>query len=257
MCNPRRIRVTATRQINEAWEREVTRAVQLQGLVSGQARALQQLGPTVGAPALEVMQRLLTDGVPGWVRTDAGYRHDIEGGHVVYNPGQQTLEIVAECEDLITATGAHTAALSGLVQTEASQDGEGMYYTDWAGRPREVGEKQAQDDAQRKLDEEQRRLVGEAAERAEQEAAADVEAAARREAAERLARAEAERREQLAADARANLRQVGIRARQAFHQLLARSYQDAILAYARAQGALITCNDDRGDTIDIEFRITT
>lgn len=256
MCNPRRIQVTATRQINEAWEREVTRAVQLQGLVSGQARVIQQLGPTVGVPALEAIQQLLAEGVPDWQRTDAGYRHDVEGGYVVYDPLQQTIAIVAECEDLVTATGAHTEALSGLLQTEASQTGEGMYDVDgWGGRTREVGEKQAQDDVQRKLDEEQKRLVREIAEQAEKQATADVEAAARREAAKRLARAEAERREQLAADARANLRQVGMRTRQAFHQLLARGYQDAILAYASAHGAVVTCNDDQGDTIDIEFRM--
>jgi hypothetical protein len=249
MCNPRRIQVTATRQINEAWEREVTRAVQLQGLVSGQARVLQQLGPTVGVPALDALQRLLDEGSPDWRPTEAGYRH------VVYDPRQRTLEIVAQCEDLVTTTGAHTELLTGLVQAEASQTGEGVYYDDWAARTREMGEKQAQDDAQRKLDNQQRQLVREAAQQAEDEAAAGVESSALRETARRHARVQAERREQLAADARANLRQVGVRARQAFHQLLARAYQQAILAYARAHGAAITCNDDQGETIEIEFRL--
>ncbi len=257
MCNPRRIRVTATRQVNQAWEHEVTRAVQLQGLVSGQARALQQLGPTVGVPALQAMQQLLSEGVPGWERSAAGYRHDVEGGHVVYDPAAQTIEIVAECEASVTATGAHTEALSGLLRTEASQTADGQFYDDgWRGLTREVGEKKAQEDAERKLDKEQQRLLREATEDAEQQAAGNVEAIARQEAEERLAQAEAERREQLAADARASLRQVGMRARQAFHQLLARGYQDAILEYAQAHGAIITCNDDQGDTIDIEFRMS-
>ena len=257
MCNPRRICVTATRQINEAWEREVTRAVELQGLVSGQARALQRLGPTVGVPALQAMEQLLAEGAEGWERIDGGYRHDVEGGYIVYDPAAQTIEIVAECEDTVTATGAHTEALSGLVQSEATQEGAGMYYSDgWGGRTKVAGEKQAEDDAQRKLDEEQRRLLREAAEQAEHEATAGVETVARQEAEQRLAQVEAERREQLAADARANLRQVGTRARQAFHQLLARGYQAAILEYARAHGAIVTCSDDQGDTIDIEFRVT-
>src|SRR5262249_57039713 len=50
MCNPRRVRITATRELAEAWQREVTRSVQLRGRVVGEARARQALGDALSTP---------------------------------------------------------------------------------------------------------------------------------------------------------------------------------------------------------------
>ena len=48
MCNPRRVTVTATRDIAEAWRREVSRTVQLTEQVTGEARLRQTLSSRLG-----------------------------------------------------------------------------------------------------------------------------------------------------------------------------------------------------------------
>ena len=41
MCNPRRVTITATRELAEAWRQEVSRTVELTGRVAGEARVHQ------------------------------------------------------------------------------------------------------------------------------------------------------------------------------------------------------------------------
>ena len=43
MCNPRRVKVTATREIQECWQREVERRVELSEEVVGEAGQARQL----------------------------------------------------------------------------------------------------------------------------------------------------------------------------------------------------------------------
>jgi hypothetical protein len=89
MCNPRRVSITATRELAEAWRREVSRTVQLRGRVVGEARVRQALGPTLGVPARRALDAALAGGVEGWREVEGGYRHDVEGGYVVYRPDEQ------------------------------------------------------------------------------------------------------------------------------------------------------------------------
>ena len=49
MCNPRRVEVTATRAIAEAWERAVRRAASRRGTVRGEVRIRQSLAASLGA----------------------------------------------------------------------------------------------------------------------------------------------------------------------------------------------------------------
>ena len=50
MCNKRQVKIMATQQLCEAWQREVTRTVQLSGRVTGEARVRQPLDGTLGGP---------------------------------------------------------------------------------------------------------------------------------------------------------------------------------------------------------------
>jgi hypothetical protein len=59
----------------------------------------------------------------------------------------------------------------------------------------------------------------------------------------------------LEARAAERLEAVGLRCRQAFHQVLARAYRDAILAYARRQGAEVVHDREDDGTLEIEFRL--
>ena len=66
MCNPRRVTVTATPDIAEAWQREVCRTVQLAERVTGEARLRQALSSHLGSPALRALEARLAAGTPGW-----------------------------------------------------------------------------------------------------------------------------------------------------------------------------------------------
>lgn len=255
MCNPRRVRVTATRELNEAWQREVTRTIEMRERVRGEARVRQQLDTALGTPTLRALESALVEDA-SWVEVDEGYRYDLEGGYVIYLLEERALEIVAVLEDDIVTTEQETRLLQGRVTAEISAEGEGRYYDDgWGGRTLEVGEKDAQAAAQRQLEEQSRAKLEQAGIEAESEVAAEIEAAARHKATERLQQQAGDRQTALAQQARQHLETVGLRGRQVFHQVLARAYRDAILAYARRHGAEnIHCQEGE-DVVEIEFNI--
>ncbi len=254
MCNPRRIRVAATRRLNEAWQREVLRTVSLSENVMGEARVRQSLGATLGGPTLRALELAMAADDSGWTEVGEGYRYNVEGGYVIYLIEERALEIVATLADVVEARGDASEVLEGTVEDEISVKGEGRYYDDgWGGHTREKAEKAARTDAEQKLEEAVQAKVDEAKETAESQAAGDVEAQAHAQAEEHLLEQAAERREQLARRAVEHLETVGLRCRQAFHQVLARGYRDAILAYAKRNGAGgIQCHEN-GDVVDIEF----
>src|SRR5438105_3473827 len=115
MCNPRRVTTTLTRDLAEAWQREVSRTVELRTRVTGEARIRQPLETSIGAPALRALQLALAAGDSGWRPVDEGYRFDVEGGYVVYLIDQRALEIVAVLEDEVEAQGKASEVLSGQV----------------------------------------------------------------------------------------------------------------------------------------------
>ncbi|AFZ01318.1 hypothetical protein [Calothrix sp. PCC 6303] len=256
MCNPRRIRVTATRQLNEAWQREVSRTVELQGQVTGEARVRQPLDSTLGVPALKALESALADENSGWTEVGEGYRYDVEGGYVLYLVDEQALEIVATLSDEIQVSAQAARTIEGSLNTAISTEAEGRYYDDgWGGRTEEVAQREAQTAAQRELDEIARSQIERMGNEAEAQAASDIEAAARTQAELELQQQAAQRQAALSAQARQHLDTVGVRCRQAFNQVLARAYRDAILAYARRNGAdNIQCSED-GNIIDIEFNL--
>ncbi|MGK7877961.1 MAG: molecular chaperone DnaJ [Xenococcaceae cyanobacterium] len=256
MCNPRRIRVTATRQLDRAWQREVSRTVQLHEQVIGEARVRQPLDSTLGVPALRALESALAADESGWTEVEEGYRYEVEGGYVTYLIDDQVLEIVAVLEDEVHSSGKETRQLEGVVRTEISAEGEGKYYDDgWGGRTREVAEKEAQTAAQRELDEVAGSQIEQATREAEAQASEEIESAARAQAEDQLQQIAAERRAVLSEQARQHLDTVGLRCRQAFHRVLAQAYRDAILAYARRNGAEnIQCSEEE-NIVEIEFSL--
>jgi hypothetical protein len=256
MCNPRRVNVTATQEIRDAWERTVRRTVALSGDATGEARVRQPLDATVGAPALATLESLLARGQPGWQAVEDGYRFDVPGGYVIYHPEDRSLEIVATLREELRVIGEAQAQLGGVVQAEVTAQGEGRYYDDnYGGRTEADARRDAEADARRKLEEARREEVRRAQEGAEAEASGAVEAEARREAERRMQGASAALREELRRRAQALLETVGHLCRQEINRMLALAYRDAILAYARANGAsAIDCRD--GDEyLEIDFLI--
>lgn len=260
MCNPRRVNVTATRELAEAWQREVAASVTVSGEVQGHAEVRQSLAESLGAPAARALQQLLTrpDGVEGWHEEGGAYRFDVEGGFVRYNPAERELEIVATRQASIEVEGRGSRTVEGVTRGTATGSGEGRFWDDgYGGRNETVGQQEAQQNADQDMERDAQRQISEDQQRAADAIGEDVRADAQADGQRRFAELSTERREELNREARARLNAVGVRGRQAFHQLLAQAYRDVLLAYARQQGGEVVTCDDRGDVLEIELRLPT
>lgn len=255
MCNPRRVRVRATRQLAQAWEQEVRRQVTRSGQAVGEARVREPLGASVGAPALVALNSVLAD-APGWEQHDGTFRHEIDGGRVVYHPLTRELEIVATAIDDVEVSGEASVTVRGEVADTVEAEGVGTYYDDnYGGITRADAQRAAQQDAERALDTTGRQRIQQAQQTADELEGSAVAAQAEARAAAALAEATAARADELRRDAAARLSAVGIHGRNLFHQALAVAYRDAILAYARSRRAdRISCTDQDG-VVEIEFEL--
>jgi FtsH ternary system domain X2 len=256
MCNPRKIRIRATRELAEAWDQEVRRQVIRRGSAVAEVRVREPLESSVGGPTLVALAAVL-DRAEGWWQDDDGvYRHDVTGGYIAFDPGTRELEIVARESAEVSAVGEAVATVRAEFADTVEAEGVGTYYDDgWRGRTREVAERDAQHELDRSL------LAAADARRRQARADADRDAGqavseqAERDADAGLAAASAARGEELRAQATASLTAVGIEGRNLFHRALAEAYRDAMLAYARARHAdNIRCRED-GGVLEIEFEM--
>lgn len=255
MCNPRRIRVHATRDIADSWEAEVRRQVVRRGEATGEARVRESLSATLGAPTLAALAQVLGR-TAGWERDGEGFRHALDGGYIRYLPGSRELEIVAQAVAEVEASGEASAVVRGELRDSLRAEGEGVHYDDnWGGITAADARRAAEQAAQRELDRQVEALLEAARDEADQARGAALDAAAASRADAELARRAAERGEALRRVAAGRLVSVGIQGRALFHQALADAYRDAILAYARARGAEgVVCRED-GGVLRIEFEI--
>jgi len=238
MCNPRRIQVTLTRQVQEAWEREVSRAVDISDTITGEARIRQSLDDSLGGPALMALQSLLANGFEGWQEdSDGNFRHLVNDGYVVYRPDDRQLEIVAIAHQDVCETGCASERLTGVLSEEIETIGEGQYYEDeWGGHTREKAERNAQQAAEAGIQTLVNDRLTNQADAAEQAHAEDLIQRAEDDARQRLSQRAEALTPELQQRARERLETVGIRGRQVFHRILAHAYRDALMGLARRQG---------------------
>ncbi len=259
MCNPRRVQVTATRQANEAWEREVERVAEVVAALTGEARIRQALDATLGGSALLALQNALAQGFPGWTeQEDGSFRHEVEGGYVVYFPDDHSLEIVATLSEELRAQGTVRERLRGTVADTLEVQAEGHYYEDgWGNRTRDRALEEARQASEAELDRTAQSRLAQAATAAEQEHEAALQQQARQAAQQEWEQQAQERRRELSRRATAELTQVGIRARQAFHRLLAHAYRDALLSLARRRGVTpdAITRTETDEYLEIEFML--
>jgi hypothetical protein len=227
------------------------------GAAIGEARVREPLGSSVGAPALAALESVL-DATPGWEHheDDDTYRHDIDGGMVVYHPTTRELEIVATASDQVEVSADASARIGGDLVGAVEAEGVGTYYDDnWGGITPEDAERAAQAAAQQALDAAAREREERERAQAEEREGGAVESQAEERARAALAAATAARVEQLRAEAAARLIAIGIEGRNLFNQALGTAYRDAILAFARARYAEgISCTENSG-IVDIEFEL--
>jgi len=250
------VRVTLTRQLNQAWQREVSRSVELREHVTGEARIRQPLDSTLGTPALRALEATLAADDSGWREVEDGYRYEVDGGYVTYLIEEQALEIVAVLADEVQASGEGRQILSGVVNREIAAEAEGQYYDDgWGGYTQTSAQQKAQAAAEQQLENLAASQIEQASQEAETLSQAEIEAQARSQAQTQLQQRATERQGFLAEQARQHLDAVGIRCRQAFHQVLATAYRDAILAYARRNGADNIQWSEQNNRVEIEFNL--
>lgn len=256
MCNPRRLTVTATRDLAEAWQREVSRTVALAEAVGGTARLRQPLADRLGIPALRALEARLAGGAAGWQAVADGYRYEVTGGYVLYRLDEQALEIVATLADIVQAEGSAGTVITGQLRETLMASAEQFYYEDGhAIRNEAAARAEAGSEVRRQLDNAARERLAQAQQQAEAAVTDQLQAQAQATARAELARVAAARQVELAEQARQHLQTVGVRCRQAFNHLLAQAYRDAILAYAHRHGAEgIQCREDEG-VLEIEFLV--
>jgi len=255
MCNPRRVTVTATRDIAEAWQREISRTVTLSAQVTGEARIRQPLSNTLGRPVIRALESLLaSDNTGNWQETETGYRHEVEGGYVLYDVDEPALEIVATLADTVEAEAIATRQLTGELTETLATEQQGHYYDDgYGGRNQACAETEARQTAEQVLENLAQDRLNEVQQAAEAAESSALHNQAQTDAQTQLTETAQRRQAQLSAQAEQHLDLVGIRCRQAFNALLAQAYQKAILAYARLHGAENISCEEQNDHLEIEF----
>jgi hypothetical protein len=255
MCNPRRIRVEATRRLSESWNHEVRRQVRLQGEAVGRAQVRQPLGTVLGGPVLTALERVLEQR-DGWREVPEGFRHDLDGGYVVYHVDTRELEAVAELRTQVSAEQEASTQVDGFVEDALQVEGEGRYYDDgWGGLTEQTARRDAERDAQARLEQAAADRVTQARAEAEATAEEDVEARARAGAEAALDQARSAARADLEHAAAQRLEAVGARAQEAFNTVLALAYRDAVLAYARSRRAQGLEMSQTDGVLRIEFEM--
>jgi hypothetical protein len=256
MCNPRRIRVRATRELAEAWEQEVRRQATRSGRTSGEARVRESLADSVGGPTLTALTAVLSARA-GWAELpDGTFRHDLDGGHIIFDPQTRELEIVASVSAEVSVTGEASTSVAAEVSETVEAEGEGVYYDDgFGGYTADTAQRDAERNLELSLAEELRLRRERASQAADATAGASLEreAAARAEAA--FTAASAARAAELRRQATERLMSVGVQGRALFHAALADAYRDAILAYALSRRASNLQTSDQDGVLDIEFEL--
>ena len=256
MCNPRRVRVRATRELAEAWAQEVRRRATRTGRAAGEARVRESLADSVGGPTLAALTDVLAR-LDGWTELpDGTFTHELDGGVITFDPDTRELEITATVSAEVTVTEEASTTVDAQVSGSIEAEGEGVYYDDgWGGLTAESAQRDAERNLSAAMDEAVRQRR-ELASREADAAAGDAierEAEARAEAA--FAAAAEAREDELRRAATDRLLAIGVQGRALFNAALAEAYRDAILAYARSRRAANLHHSEQDGVLDIEFEL--
>lgn len=261
MCNPRRVRVQATRKIAEAWRAEIEQAATARGDVSSEAQLIQSITDLLPPPARLAFEQAMRVSAE-WDWADGEYRRIVPGGHIAYRPDTGELEIVIRLEMAIEAVASATLVASGEVTDEVKVEASSTYYDDgYGGRTRSSATEKAKAAADAKAAElaEQRRetlkFQAEQAARHELNQRTDEAAEEARRTAERqLTLQAAEMRSDLDQRANQQLEAVQSETLKGIFQLVAAGYSAALQAYAAENGENLAVSEEDG-VIQIQFEV--
>jgi len=262
MCNPRKITARATRQIAEAWRATIQRTARLEGIAHGRAELSQPLGSMLAEPARRSFEQAVAAD-PRWQLRDGGYNLEVHGGEARYRPDTGYLEISVELSAYIEAGGSAARVVEGTVEDTVEATAEASYYTDgYAGRTLARAEQEAARLAREEADrqakqraESARKKAQKRAESAMQADGADVQREADADAQSRLEAEQHRRSEQLNREAEMLLDRVQQQSLRGVWETVALGYQNALLVYARANGAREIDVTRHGSSVQVQFQM--
>lgn len=261
MCNPRRVRVQATRKIAEAWRAEIEQAATARGDVNSEARLIQSISDLLPQQAQLAFERAMR-AAPDWSWADGEYHRAVPGGTITYRPDSGELEIVVQLNVAIEAVGTAMLVESGEVADEVSAKGIGTYYDDeWMGHTKAAAKKQAQAAAEAEVAKLARTRAAalkhqaqEASRHALNTRTGEAAEQAQRSAKEQLTLQASEMQTSLDHEAAQQLKAVQSETLKGIFQLVAAGYSAALQAYAAEHGENLRVGEDDG-VISIEFEL--
>lgn len=257
MCNPRRIRVQATRRIAEAWQAEIEQAATAHGDVTSEARLVQSIGDLLPPRARTAFEQAMRS-APDWEQADGEYRRTVPGGHISYRPETGELEIVIRLSVAIEEVATATLVESGEVTDEVTANASSVYYGNSNAK---YARQRAQETADAQVEEMAARRTAalkhqaeEAARHALNERTGEAAEQARRTAEERLTTRAEEMRPDLDQQAGDRLQAVREETLKGIFQLVAAGYSAALQAYAAENGENLQVSEEDG-VISIQFEV--
>ncbi|CAL9566046.1 hypothetical protein SUDANB95_04691 [Actinosynnema sp. ALI-1.44] len=262
MCNPRRVRVRATRVISEQWRTEVVRTARAAGTVAGEATLTRSLRTLLARPLLVAFERALAED-PEWELVDGDYHHRVPDGLVVYRPATGDLEISVRLTAAVEVEGSATRVESGEVTDEVETEQEGLWYEDeWMGRTRQKAEEEAGRAAERIADELAERRREALRREAEQQArlrrehgTSAAEADARADADRKLDEESRLRERELRSAAQQRLEEVHERTMRGVQRAMVAGVQGAITEFAHRNGAQNFVVREEDGVVEIQFEM--
>jgi hypothetical protein len=258
MCNPRKIRVRASRRLAEAWQTEIARTAQVTETLTGEAHVIQPFGASLAEPVRVRFAELLAAD-PAWQETGEGYRYQLPNGYLLYRPETGELEITANVSGEITGEATAVRAATGVAEGAADAEVEERYYGSQRKmaeiRGKQAAEQAAEERARTELTASKAQRVAEA-QRALEEAGDEVEQEARDQAQQAITDRRDERQRELDAAADRRAAQMNDEYLRVVNQLLAHAYRDVLLERARHSDAGNLFYEENDGVIDIQFEIS-
>lgn len=262
MCNPRRIRLRATRTIAEEWRAEIVRTAAATGTATGEARLTQPLGDMLSPGLLRGFERAI-NADPAWDLVDDTYRCAVPGGHGTYHPDSGELEIIVQISSEVSAEGRGERVVTGTVEETVHAEVVRTYYTDgWQGSTKGEAQRAGQADANAEAARMARERADFVAQQARDRAsdalagsADDVQRAAALDAEQRLAAARAEATDRLNQQAATQIDEIHRQTLRVVMRTAAAGCQQVLLDYARRHGAQNIAVTDTDGVIEVQFEM--
>lgn len=258
MCNPRKIRVRASRRLAEAWQTEIARTAQVTETLTGEAHVIQPFGANLPQPVRDRFAAALAAD-PAWQETGDGYRYQLPNGHVLYRPETGELEITARVSGEITGEATAVRAEAGVAEGAADAEVEERYFggqrKNAETRGRLAAGQAAEERARAELAASKAQRLAEA-QRALEEAGDEVEEEARDRARRNLSGHRDERQHELDTVADQQAVQINEQILEVVNLPLAHAYRDVLMERARHGDAGNLVYEEHDGVIDIQFEIS-